>query len=81
MYTQITNEPNLNAFSLHSFTPYLKVYHILGVRGFHIAGWSDLDARLLQLTAEEPQLPLHLFTASYLVDELALKGTYVWVQL
>lgn len=73
MYVQVTNK------TLFLNTPHLKVYHILGVRGFHVASGSDLDARLLQLAAEEPQLPLHLLTASHLVDELALKGTHVWV--
>ena len=74
----VLNAPMNNEYSI---APYLQVNHVLGVRGLHIAGRTWLNAGLLQLVEQEPQLPLHLLTPPHLIDELALECTHVGVQL
>ena len=53
----------------------------LRVRGLHIATWPYLNPSLLQLVAKETQLPLHLITATDLIDKLALKSIHICIHL
>ena len=53
----------------------------LRVRSLHSGGGSDLNVGLLQLGIEVTELPLHLVTTANLVDELALEGIHIGVQL
>ena len=55
--------------------------HTLRFRGLDISPWSQFNADFFQLVIEETQLPLHLVTATHLIDELALEGIHVSIHL
>ena len=55
--------------------------HTLRFRGLHVSPWPQFNVGLHQLVIEETQLPLHLITATHLIDELTLEGIHISIHL
>ena len=70
-----------SVFHMYIFRPPPPHTHTLRFRGLDISPWSQFNADFFQLVIEETQLPLHLVTATHLIDELALEGIHVSIHL
>ncbi len=71
----------LISLNTSNISPLYTHTHTLRFRGLHVAPRSQFNVNLHQLVIEETQLPLHLVTATHLIDELALEGIHVSIHL